>query len=115
MCGQLSNMSVKYQLSVYRLFGEVMSVFRLNAEQLQLVQIVNDNALRFPHTEAGEAELLQTSYDYMDAFKRVMDSTSSAQLNDICRQYDGFYRFARLMESLAQGIADGRIDVPKDH
>ena len=25
----------------------------------------------------------------------------------------GFYRFAKLLEALAQGIADGRIKVPK--
>lgn len=27
----------------------------------------------------------------------------------------GYYRFAKFMDRLAQGIADGVIDVPKDH
>lgn len=44
-------------------------------------------------------------YDYMEAFKRVMDSL----------QYPGYCRFAEWMERLAQGIADGVIEVPKDH
>jgi hypothetical protein len=30
----------------------------------------------------------------------------------LCQQYDGFYRFAKLLENLAQGIADGTIPVP---
>ena len=92
-----------------------MSAIELSAEQLQLIKIVNDHALRFPHTEIGDAELLQTCYDYMDAFKRVMDSTSRIQMDYVCQQYHGFYRFAKLMEKLARGIADGIIEVPKDH
>lgn len=92
-----------------------MPVIDLTAEQLQLVKIVNDHALRFPLNESGDAELLQTCYDYMEAFKRVMDSTSRIQMDYIFQQYDGFYRFAKLMERLARGIADGIIDVPKDH
>ncbi len=57
-----------------------MPAIELSAEQLQLVKIINDHALRFPNTEIGEADLLQSCYDYMDAFKRVMDSTSRIQM-----------------------------------
>ena len=63
----------------------------------------------------GVAELLRSCYDYMEAFKRVMDSNSRIQMDYICQQYEGFYRFVKLMEALACGIADGSIDVPKDH
>lgn len=92
-----------------------MPAIELNPEQLQMVKIVHDHALRFPPNETGDAQLLQTCYDYMNAFKRVMDSTSRIQMDYIFQQYDGFYRFAKLMERLAQGIADGIINVPKDH
>lgn len=92
-----------------------MPAIELNPEQLQMVKIIHDHALRFPLNETGEAQLLQTCYDYMDAFKRVMDNTSHIQMDYICQQYDGFYRFAKLMERMAQGIADGIIEVPKDH
>ncbi|WP_445496853.1 arylsulfatase [Photorhabdus sp. SF281] len=51
----------------------------------------------------------------MDTFKQVIDSASIAQLDGICQQYTGFFRFAKLMEMLAQGIAEGIIDVPRDH
>lgn len=87
----------------------------LTAEQRQLAKIVHEYASRFPLTEEGDAQLLQGCYDYMDAFKRVMDSTSKVQMDYLCQQYHGYYRFAELMERLAQGIADGVIAVPKDH
>ena len=53
--------------------------------------------------------------DYMDAFKRIMGSATPAQMDYLCQQYAGFYRFGLLLESLAQGIAEGVIEVPKDH
>ncbi len=87
----------------------------LTTEQQQLVQIVNDYACRFPLTEDGDAQLLQGCYDYMNAFKRVIDSSSKVELDYICLQYPGFFRFAKWMERLAEGIADGVIEVPKDH
>lgn len=83
----------------------------LTAEQRQLAKIVHDYACRFPLTENG----VQGCYDYMEAFKRVMDSASKVQMDYICLQYPGYLRFAKWMERLAQGIADGAIEVPKDH
>jgi len=90
-------------------------MMNLTAEQQQLVKIVDDYANQFPLTEDGDAQLLQGCYDYMDAFKYVMDGTSKVQMDYICQQYHGFYRFAKWMERLAQGIADGVIDVPNVH
>ncbi|MEQ0866933.1 arylsulfatase regulator [Pseudomonas aeruginosa] len=87
----------------------------LTAEQRQLAKIVHEYASQFPPTEDGDAQLLQGCYDYMEAFKRVMDSTSKVQMDYICLQYPGYFRFAQWMERLAQGIADGVIEVPKDH
>lgn len=87
----------------------------LTAEQRHLAKIVHDYACRFPLTEDGDAMLLKNCYDYMDAFKRVMDSASKVQMDYVCLQYPGFFRFAIWMECLAQGIADGVIEVPKDH
>ncbi len=86
-----------------------------SAEQIQLVTIINEHVAKYPDTDIGNEQLLTTIYDYMEAFKRVMDSTSKFEMDYICQQYDGFYRFAKLMEMLAQGIADGMIEVPKDH
>ncbi|WP_282808188.1 arylsulfatase regulator [Hafnia alvei] len=87
----------------------------LTAEQQQLAKIVHDYASRFPPTEDGDAQLLQGCYDYMEAFKQVLDSSSKVQIDYISLQYPGFLRFATWMELLAQGIADGVIDVPKNH
>lgn len=87
----------------------------LTAEQQQLAKTVHDYASRFPPTEEGDAQLLQGCYDYMAAFKQVLDSSTKVQMDYLCLQYPGFFRFATWMELLAQSIADGVIEVPKDH
>ncbi|KWS71673.1 arylsulfatase regulator [Pseudomonas savastanoi pv. fraxini] len=86
----------------------------LSAELHQLAKTVHDYASRFPSTESGDSQLLQGCYDYMNAFKQVLDSSSKIQMDYICLQYPGFFRFAQMMELLAQGIADGIIQVPKE-
>lgn len=56
----------------------------LTAKQQQLAKIVHDYASQFPPTENGDAQLLQGCYDYydyMEAFKRVMDSASKVQMD----------------------------------
>lgn len=49
------------------------------AEQLQLAKINHDYACRFPPTENCDSLLLQGCYDYMNAFKQVMNSASQVK------------------------------------
>lgn len=83
----------------------------LTTEQQELAKRVHDYASRFPMTEDGDAQLLQNCYDVVGDFKQVLDSSSKVQVDYICQQYAVFLRFATRMEFLAQGIADGVIDV----
>ncbi len=90
-------------------------MMNLTAEQIQLATLIDAHVSRYPDTDLGDEQLLITLTDYMDGFKRVMDSATPVQMDYLCQQYAGFYRFGLLMESLAQGIAEGVIEVPKDH
>ena len=90
-------------------------MIELSAEQRQLAKIIHEYVCPFPLTELGDAQVLQSCYDYMDALKMIIDSSSDVQMRSICQQYSGFLRFAKLMEQLAQGIENGVIEVPKDH
>ena len=60
----------------------------------------------------GDEELLMTMADHMATYKQIMNSTTEEELNDLCHRYEGFYRFSRLLEMLAQGIDDGSISAP---
>lgn len=86
-----------------------------NAEQLQKVKRIDEHVNRFPDSENGNAQLLTTIYDHMESFKYVMDSATKIEMNYLLQQYHGFYRLAKLLELMAQGISDGTINAPKDH
>lgn len=43
----------------------------------------------------------------------ALKHSASGEMNALCSQYTGFHRFAKLLERIAGGIQDGRIDVPK--
>ena len=53
--------------------------------------------------------------DHMDQFKMIMDITNEIEMNYLCNQYPGFYRFGKLLEDIAIGISEGAIEAPKDH
>ena len=41
----------------------------------------------------------------------MFDTCTSEEMDVLCERYDGFYRFAKVLEMLARGIADGSIPV----
>jgi hypothetical protein len=47
----------------------------------------------------------------MPTFKQLLDTCTGEEMNMLCDRYDGFYRFATLLERLAEGIANGSIPV----
>jgi hypothetical protein len=51
--------------------------------------------------------------DHLGTFKQLMEISTDADMNALCQRYDGLYRFANLLERLAEGIAEGRIPVPE--
>ena len=87
----------------------------ISKDILYLSKKINDHVQQFPDTAAGMERLLPTIYDYMTPFKSIMDSTTKVQMDLLCQQYPGLYRFGKLLEMIAGGIAEGNIEVPKDH
>jgi len=52
-------------------------------------------------------------FPYMQGFKGIMDNAAAGEMNLLTNQYDGFHKFAKLLEKLAGGIQDGVIEIPK--
>jgi len=64
----------------------------------------------FPDTQGGMEQLLVHMYKYMPDFRRILDTAAPGDMDTLCAQYPHFYRFAKLMEQLAEGIAAGNFD-----
>lgn len=64
--------------------------------------------------ENGDEELLLCLYDHMPAFKQILDAVAPGEMDALCEQSDGFYHFGKVLERIAQGIAEGDINVPDE-
>lgn len=50
--------------------------------------------------------------EYMQDFHRLMVNASGPEMDALCEEFPGFYRFAKILETLASGIASGKVQVP---
>jgi hypothetical protein len=85
----------------------------LTAHQTQLAVTINTHVREVLAQGGGDEALLLSLADYMPMFKQLLDTCAGADMDALCARYDGFYRFAKLLEMLAGGIADGSIPVPE--
>lgn len=86
----------------------------ISPDIIQLVSRIDEYVQRVLANGGDDEELLLSMADHMGTFKQVMEATTKTQMDQLCQRFDGFYRFAKLLENLAQGIADGSVSVPKD-
>lgn len=78
----------------------------------QLAQKIDAWVMDITSKGGGDEEILEGMYDYMALFKKIMDTAAPGELDALALKYDGFCRFANLLERLAEAIADGAIEVP---
>ena len=86
----------------------------MDQKKIALAQTIDDWVTGIIDDGGGDEQILEGMYDYMDIFKQLLDSCTSLEMTLLNQRFDGFYRFARLLEFLAQAIADGAIEVPPD-
>jgi hypothetical protein len=86
----------------------------LTAQHTRLAVTIDRHVNQVVANGGGDEELLRSMSDHMGTFKQLLDTCSGEEMDLLCQQYDGFYRFAKLLETLAQGIADGTIPVPPE-
>lgn len=90
----------------------------MEAQKVQLAEMIDDwvqDIVRSSHSDdQADERILESMVDYMGSFKHLLDNCTKLEMTLLANQYDGFYRFANLLERLAQAIQDGVIEVPED-
>lgn len=61
---------------------------------------------------ANDLDIFTGMTDQMDDFKTLLDSALPGEMDMLCARYEGFYRYAKILEEVAQGIEAGEIHVP---
>ena len=85
----------------------------LTEKQIDLARIIDRYVKQLYRNGGSDEDLLMTMYEYMGTFKQLLDTSTHQEINELCQRYDGFYRFALLLELLAEGTADGSIPIPE--
>ena len=82
----------------------------LTAAQHQIAAFLDQAVSAYPDTEQGTEALLENMSEYMDAFKRLVEISTTPEMNQLGARYPHFYRLAKLMEQLATAIAASQFD-----
>ncbi|WP_434113456.1 hypothetical protein [Paraburkholderia caffeinilytica] len=63
----------------------------------------------FEATELDETEILAAMVDHMSVFHRLMQSLNNPAINLLGQEFGGFYRYAKIVETPATGVATWQI------
>jgi hypothetical protein len=90
----------------------------VEAQKIQLAEMIDtwvqDIVRNSNSDDQVDERILESMVDYMGPFKHLLDNCTKLEMTLLVNQYDGLYRFANLLERLAQAIQDGAIEVPED-
>lgn len=77
----------------------------LTVEQLEAGAAIDAKVRSLQRTACDGLDLFVAMSDEMATFKWLMDSTQREDMDELSRRFDGFFHYAKLLESIAAGIA----------
>ncbi|OGQ81196.1 MAG: hypothetical protein A2289_11015 [Deltaproteobacteria bacterium RIFOXYA12_FULL_58_15] len=83
-----------------------------SSEKLAIARRIDLAAHKILAAGGDDTALFIGMAELMPDFKRLMDATLPGEMDSLASQFDGFYRYAKVLETIAGGIAAGEIDVP---
>ncbi|NND00936.1 MAG: arylsulfatase regulator [Gammaproteobacteria bacterium] len=87
-----------------------MSVHQ-NHNQLIATRI-HEEVTKLLSAGAKDLDIFTGMTDQMDDFKTLLDFALPGEMDMLCARYEGFYRYAKILEEVAQGIEAGEIHIP---
>jgi len=84
----------------------------VSAEHLEIAAKLDAKVQRLLGLGYDDLAIFVEMADDMPDFKRLLDA-GHLLMDELCRRFTGFYRYAKILEQIAAGIASGEIQVPK--
>lgn len=85
----------------------------LSLQQVQLITYIDQKVKIILANDGNEETILVELIDYMPSIKLLIDTVPIRDIEKYFYEYDGFYQYMKILETLAQKIADGVIKVPR--
>jgi len=84
----------------------------LTEEQLKIAEKINARVCELERFGRSKVTIFTEMYPMMPDFKQLIDTAGQQGMNELCARFDGFYRYAKILENIAAGIQSGEIKVP---
>jgi hypothetical protein len=82
----------------------------LTVEQLNIASQIDARVRKVERAVgATEVTIFVEMSDLMPSFKQLMDSAGQRGMDELCACFEGFYRYAKILENIAAGIQSGQI------
>jgi hypothetical protein len=79
----------------------------LTAEQLQIASMIDAKVKSIGRPSVDDFTIFAEMADYLPAFKRLMDTSKHAAVDELYRRFAGFFHCAKILERVAAGIQSG--------
>jgi hypothetical protein len=83
------------------------------AEHLRIASIIDAKVQKLTGPGCDYVTIFGEMSDYMPEFKRLIDTSQRAEMDELCRRFPWFHYYAKILETLATAIHTGAIKVPK--
>lgn len=81
-------------------------------KQISIAARLDCEVKRLERGGANEIAVFVGMTEHLPLFYELLHA--GTDFDKLCERYDGFYRFAKTMEMIAEGIHSGEIEVPRD-
>jgi len=84
----------------------------LSVEQLEMASQIDVQVRTLERAGSDEMTIFVKMSDQMPGFRQLMDAAGQRGMDELCARFEGFYRYARILENIAAEIESGQIKVP---
>jgi len=84
----------------------------LTADQRRIAAKIDTRVRKFIRAGKDDMAIVAAMADRMPAFHQLLSTAQPGDIDQLAREFPGFYRYAKIVESLAAGIQSGAIPVP---
>jgi hypothetical protein len=84
----------------------------LTADQRRIAAKIDTRVRKLMRAGKDHMAIMVAMADHMPAFHQLLSAAQPGDIDQLAREFSGFYRYAKIIESLAAGIQSGAIPVP---
>ncbi|MEI7591298.1 MAG: arylsulfatase regulator [Deltaproteobacteria bacterium] len=85
----------------------------LSDEQLNIAAQIDARVRKLERADKNAVTIFVEMSTLMPSFKQLMDTAGHSGMDELCSRFDGLYRYAKILENIAEGIQSGEIKVPR--